>query len=296
MIYEFISRNKVHYPVEKMCQVLKVSRSSFYHWDEKRHYLNTLKKEKTTYLDQRITALFYSNRQIYGSTRICEALRREGHHYSRSYIARRMNTMGLKSVLRRKYVVTTKSNHTLPIAENLLNREFQSYKLSEKWVSDITYIRVKDDWNYLTSIIDLADRKVVGWSFSEDMTTKNTVVNAYLNARMNRKITRPLIFHSDRGIQYTSKDLRQILEPNLLIRQSMSRKGDCWDNAVAESFFKSIKHEWLYRFKFNSYEEAYLQIKDYINWYNTKRLHSAIGYKTPLEKEIELKTIINNVA
>lgn len=131
-------------------------------------------------------------------------LEREGLIYSRSYIGLLMKEMGLKSVLRRKYVVTTDSKHAFPIANNKLNRDFTSLKLGQKWVSDITYIRVNDDWNYLTTIIDLADRKVVGWALSEDMTTENTIMKAWISARENRTISKGFIFHSDRGVQYAS--------------------------------------------------------------------------------------------
>ena len=169
-------------------------------------------------------------------------------------------------------------------------------KLGEKWVSDITYIRVKDDWNYLTTIMDLADRRIVGWSLSEDMTTQNTIMKAWLSARNNRSITDGFIFHSDRGVQYASNKMTDLFSFNRKIMQSMSRKGNCWDNAVAESFFKTIKCEWLYRFKFNSYSQLYDSIHDYINWYNNERLHSSLGYLSPLEMEIKLRGFSNKAA
>ena len=148
--------------------------------------------------------------------------------------------MGLRSVLKRKFVITTDSKHAFPTAKNELDRDFTSLKLGYKWVSDITYIRVNDDWNYLTTIIDLADRKVVRWSLSEDMTTQNTVMPAWMSARNNRNIIDGFIFHSDRGVQYAFNKMTN-LSFNRKVIQSMSRKGDFWDNAVAESFFKTIK-------------------------------------------------------
>lgn len=207
-----------------------------------------------------------------------------------------MKEMGLKSVLRRKYVPTTDSNHSFPIAQNELNREFNSYELGEKWVSDITYIRVNDNWNYLTTIIDLADRKIVGWALSEDMTTENTIMKAWISARRTRDISSNHIFHSDRGVQYASNMISNLLSFNQKITQSMSRKGNCWDNAVAESFFKTIKYEWLYRYRFTSFNQLFNSIKEYINWYNTKRIHSTLGYLTPLEMEMKLRGNINKVA
>ena len=294
MRYKFILRNENNYPVEKMCKCMNVSKNAYYHWYKSRHLIKI--KPSKVILKERIKEIFEENRQIYGSYRIKEKLEKEGFIYARSYIGLLMKEMGLKSVLRRKYVITTDSNHSFPIANNELNREFTSYKLGEKWVSDITYIRVNDDWNYLTTIMDLADRKIVGWALSEDMTTENTIMKAWLSARKTRNITSKHIFHSDRGVQYASNKITSLLFFNQKITQSMSRKGNCWDNAVAESFFKTIKYEWLNRFKFTSFNQLFNSIKDYINWYNTKRIHSSLGYLTPLEMEIKLRGIINKVA
>jgi len=155
---------------------------------------------------------------------------------------------------------------------------------------------VNDDWNYLTTIIDLADRKVVGWSLSEDMTTENTILKAWLEARKTREICPLLLFHSDRGVQYASNKMTNIFNFNSKIVQSMSRKGNCWDNAVAESFFKTIKYEWLYRFKYTSFNQLFDSINEYIIWYNTSRIHSSLGYLSPLEKEMQLRKIINKAA
>jgi transposase InsO family protein len=272
-----------------MCKYLRVTKSSFYHWSKKRDLISPT-SEKTLLLTNRILFLFKDNKQIYGSYRIHELLEREGFNYSRSYIAKKMKELGLKSVLSRKYVVTTDSNHSLPVAKNILDREFNSLELGKKWISDITYIRVNNDWNYLTTIIDLADRKVVGWTLSEDMTTENTILKAWFNARETRSIQNGFIFHSDRGVQYAANKMTRMFLFNSKITQSMSRKGNCWDNAVAESFFKTIKHEWLYRFKFKSFEQLYSSIEEYIQWYNTKRLHSTLGYLSPLEMELKLRS------
>ena len=273
---------------------MKVSKNSYYHWHKNKDLvvLETAKDRLT----ERIKAIFEESREIYGSCRIQKMLEREDLTYSRSYIGLLMSEMGLRSVLRKKYVVTTDSKHSFPIAKNELDRNFMSLNLGEKWVSDITYIRVNDHWNYLTTIIDLADRKVVGWALSEDMTTKNTIMKAWIAARKNRTINDGFIFHSDRGVQYASNKMTNLFYFNRKITQSMSRKGNCWDNAVAESFFKTIKHEWLYRFKFTSYQQLYSSIEDYIDWYNTKRLHSTLGYRSPLEMERILRHIIKIAA
>ena len=163
-------------------------------------------------------------------------------------------------------------------------------------MSDITYIRVNDDWNYLTTIMDLADRKIVGWSLSEDMTVKNTVWSAWLTAIDTRKIKYNFIFHSDQGVQYASNKMSNVLRENIKITQSMSRKGNCWDNATAESLFKTIKYECTNRFKFTSNKQLFDCLEDYIRWYNTKRIHSTLGYKTPLEMQLELEKLINKAA
>jgi putative transposase len=273
---------------------MKVSKNAYYHWYKFKD-LVVIKSPKM-YLKERIKILFDQSRQIYGSSRIQKMLEREGLIYSRSYVGLLMKELGLRSVLKRKYVVTTDSKHSFPLANNELNRDFTSLKLGEKWVSDITYIRVNDDWNYLTTVIDLADKRVVGWTLSEDMTTENTTMKAWIDARSNRNIIDGFIFHSDRGVQYASNKMTNLFSFNRKITQSMSRKGNCWDNAVAESFFKTIKHEWLYRFKFTSYSQLYQSVEDYINWYNTKRIHSSLGYISPLEMEIKLRGNMNKAA
>lgn len=153
-------------------------------------------------------------------------------------------------------------------------------------IQNIT-VNSKIRWYYLTTIIDLADRKIVGWSLSNDMTTENTIYKTWIMARNTRQITKNHTFHSDRGVQYASHTVRLIFNENIHITQSMSRKGNCWDNAVAESFFKTIKYECIYSYKFNHYLQAYKTINNYIKWYNNERLHSSLEYKTPLEVEIE---------
>ncbi len=187
-----------------MC--MRVSKNSYYHWLKTKD----IKKQKPSliYLKKRISILFDQNKQIYGSKRIKKALQREGLHYSVSYISSLMRLLGLKSVLKRKYITTTDSKDDLTIAENTLNREFHSSQLGEKWVSDITYIKVRNSWNYLTTILDLADRKVVSWVVSQDMRTENTVLKAWKKAIQTRAITDNHIFHSDKGAQYASNQIK----------------------------------------------------------------------------------------
>lgn len=276
-----------------MCKCMKVSKNSYYTWlrvgDSKKQ------KESITYLKSRVTSIFNDSKQVYGSLRIQKSLEREGIVYSRAYVALIMKELGLKSVLSKKFkVCTTDSNHQLPLAENKLNRDFTSTKLGEKWVSDITYIRIGKQWNYLTTILDLADRKILSWVLTEDMSTENTVYRAWIMARKRRNITENHIFHSDRGVQYASNKMTNILNLSNKITQSMSRKGNCWDNAVAESLFKTIKYECTNRYDFSYYLDAYKIINEYIKWYNYERLHSTLDYKTPVEMEMELTMKNNN--
>lgn len=287
MRYVFILENGGDYPVEKMCKCLKVSKNAYYNWKRKKDIVRSESNKER--LGGKVVQIFNDSRQTYGSHRVQQQLERMGLKFSRSYIALIMKEMGLRSVLRKKFVNTTDSNHSFSIAGNELDRDFTSLRLGEKWVSDITYVRVNDDWNYLTTIIDLADRKIVGWSLSGDMTAKNTVCRAWLNAIANRTVVDGFIFHSDRGSQYACNEFTRIFSSHPKMKQSMSRKGNCWDNAVAESFFKTIKHEWLNRFKYTSFFQLKRSIDDYIRWYNTKRLHSSLGYLTPLEREVQLR-------
>jgi transposase InsO family protein len=272
---------------------MKVSKNAYYTWLR----TTVIKTQKTTlmYLKTRITALFNKNRQVYGSLRIQKALEREGLFYSRSYIALLMKQLGLRSVVSKQFKVsTTDSRHNLPIAKNLLNRNFTANQLGQKWVSDISYIKINNQWNYITTILDLADRKLLAWTLSDDMTTENTVYKTWLKARKKREIANNHIFHSDRGVQYAANKMTSIFKASTKIKQSMSRKGNCWDNAVAESFFKTLKYECTNRYNFSSYLQTYTVIEDYIKWYNYERLHSSLGFKTPAEKELEIKILNMN--
>lgn len=270
---------------------MKISTNSFYTWLKNKDIQKP--DTATQFLKKRIKVIFNENRQVYGSARIQKTLEREGLIYCRSYIAQLMKEMGLKSILKKKSkVCTTDSNHLYPVAENHLNRNFESEKLGQKWVSDITYIKVAGKWNYLTTIIDLADRKLIAWTLSLDMTTKNTIYKTWIKARKQRAVTDGHIFHSDQGVQYASSQMSNLFYQSNKMTQSMSRKGNCWDNAVAESFFKTLKYECTNRYRFKSILQAEMVINEYISWYNYKRLHSALDYKTPAEKELEIK--INN--
>ena len=271
-----------------MCKSLKISTGSYYNWIKNKDVvkINSAKE----HLKDRILSIFNNSRQTYGSTRIMKALEREGLCYSRAYISVLMKEMGLQSIHVKQFkICTTDSNHQFEIVENILNRDFTSHQLGEKWVSDITYIRILDKWYYVTTIIDLADRKIVAWTLSADMTTDKTIYKTWLKAQKSRQITSNHIFHSDRGVQYASNKIRKLFSSHINIKQSMSRKGNCWDNAVAESFFKTLKIECTNRYQFKSKLTAFNVINDYIKWYNNERLHSTLDYKSPAEKEMEIR-------
>ena len=262
-----------------MCEVLGVSRSSYYKWREQQAKNMNPHQE----LDQKIKDSFEESRRNYGSPRIAQDLLKDGHEVSKSTVARRMKVLNIRAKRPRKFIHTTDSKHDLPIAPNVLDRDFSSDQLARKWVSDITYFRIAKNWFYLSVVIDLADRAVVGWAISNNMTAQHTTVKAFNRAIANRKPTEGMIFHSDRGVQYACQDFRTLLNKNKCV-QSMSRKANCWDNAVAESFFKTIKTECIHKHEFQSREHAYSIIFDYIDgWYNTTRIHSALDGKSPAE-------------
>ena len=272
-----------------MCSVLKVSRSSYYRWFSGGPSNRFIENSLFTDL---IKEVFDLSSQTYGSPRIAEQLKRKGYKISKRKVAKLMLLNGWRSKLKRRFKVTTDSNHRYPVCSNHLNRNFTPKLLNEVWVSDITYIRTAAGWLYLTTIIDLYDRQVIGWSLSTRMYTDQTIIPAWKMAVSKREITESLLFHSDRGIQYASIEFRKLINKNTLITQSMSRKANCWDNAVAESFFKTLKAELIYQHKFTTIEEAKLAVFEYIEvWYNRKRLHSSLGYKTPKEMELEFYKI-----
>lgn len=262
-----------------MCSVFKVSRSGFYRWINSSPSNRAIDNE---FLEKEIRLSFLNSKKIYGSPRITMELKQRNIKVSRPRVARIMQKMNLRSVVKKKFNTTTDSSHKFPVPENKLDRNFKPGTLGAAWVSDITYIRTKQGWLYLTTVIDIGDRKVIGWALSETMKAHDTTIPAFKMAQKNRPITRSLIFHSDRGIQYACHDFSNLLEENPLIIRSMSRKGNCWDNAVAESFFKTLKAECVYQWVFANRQQATVVVFEYIEtWYNRKRLHSALGYTTP---------------
>jgi len=275
------------FPVKKMCEVFSVSRSGYYNWLLNKDSMTS----KTNSLDEKIKTVFDGSRATYGSPRILLELQKVGVEISESTVARRMRTLGITAKIKKRFKNTPDSGHGLKVSPNLLNREFTVAELGKVWVSDITYIRLRHSFVYLTTIIDLADRMVIGWSLSDNMTDEDTVIAAFKKGVKNRPISSGLMFHSDRGSQYASIEFRELLAEYNCI-QSMSRKGNCWDNAVAESFFKTIKGESLNRYKFENIAEVYSVIFDYIDgWYNTRRIHSSLNGKSPRQMACLLEEI-----
>jgi transposase InsO family protein len=277
------------FAVEKMCKALRVSRSGYYKWLKDKAARNNRKSE----LEGLVLYEYEKSRSTYGSPRINLVLNQQGHAFSKATIARCMKRLNIKARKKRKFQATTDSNHNYRISPNLLDRSFNVDIPGSVWVSDITYIRVQKHWLYLTVIIDLADRMVVGWSLSQDLSTNNTVIKAFYKALSYRVPEPEFIFHSDRGVQYACDDFVHLLQ-KYEARQSMSRKGNCWDNAVAESFFKTLKVECIYNHNINSNQMAYSLIFDYIQgWYNTVRIHSSLGGLSPLQSFIKKSNYLN---
>ena len=266
--------------------MLKVSRSSYYNWLKCGPSKRWLANENLMFFIQKI---FKDSFESYGAPRIKEKLKQYGY-VSRRRISKLMKLLGLFVRRSYKFRGLTDSNHKYPVCRNLLNQNFNVERENQVWVSDMTYIATNQGWMYLTVIIDLFNRKVVGWSFSKDLTAQNTIITAWKMAINRNEITKDLIFHSDRGSQYASHSFTNLITSyNGLINQSMSRKGNCWDNAVAESFFKSLKVEWVYRYQYQTRSEAELSVFKWIEtWYNRKRLHSALGLKSIEEFEQEM--------
>ncbi len=235
-------------------------------------------------MDVEIRKIYDGSKSRYGSPKITRKLQEQGHRVSKNRVARRMRDAGLRSKIRRKYKVTTDSKHKFPVAANLLNRNFTVEVPDKVWVSDITYLATRSGWLYLTVIIDLFSRLVVGWSLSSSL-GHEMVVTALKRAVRKRRPGKGLIFHSDRGVQYACTDFRKELGRHGFI-QSMSRKGNCWDNAVAESFFGIMKTELVYHEKYEGHQDTLHSIFEYIEaFYNRERSHSTLGYLSPVEYE-----------
>lgn len=281
MKYWFIRENQQPHSVEKMAMVLNVSRSGYYKWLNRS---SSERKQENEELIEQIKGVQKHARYSYGSPRVTQALHRKGYQVGENRIAALMRAHGLGRRVKKRFRSTTDSENSLPIVENLLNREFSASRPNRVWVSDLTFISTAEGWMYLCVVIDLYSRKVVGWAMGTRMKAA-LVLQALMMAVVRRQPPEGLLFHSDRGSQYCSRIFRNRLE-KYQMKQSMSRKGNCWDNAPAESFFKTLKSELIGHGAFRSREEARRAVFEYIEvFYNRQRLHSTLGYVSPVEFE-----------
>lgn len=265
-----------------MAKVLGVSRSGYYDWQKR---CTSTRKQRQISFDAEVKALFEENHNTYGSVRLTKQLVKKGYGKNRKRVVQSMVRQGLKSKRHKKFrVCTTDSNHNYSIAENKVNRQFSPAKPNQIWVADITYLKSGAGWLYLTVFIDLFSRIVVGWNLSDTL-GHESVVKALHQGIWKRKSSKGLIIHSDRGIQFCCDGFRKVIDKNRFV-QSMSRKGNCWDNAVAESFFKTLKTELIYHVNLLDENHAHHVLFDYIEgYYNCKRIHSKLGDLSPMEFE-----------
>jgi transposase InsO family protein len=283
MKYLFIEKHALHYPVRLLCRTLEVSHSGYYAWRTRQA---RPENPHLTALLENIQRIHLKSRGTYGSPRVHAQLRREGFHSNRKRIARLMRLKGLVGRRKTRKPRTTDSLHEHPVADNLLNREFQAGEANQKWVADITYIPTREGWLYLAVVLDLYSRKAVGWSMMASMTA-DLVEDALKMALYERQPDPGLLHHSDRGSQYASGQIRQLLDAQH-ITVSMSRTANCYDNAVMESFFSTLKCEWVYFQDYHTRAQASLDIFAYIaGFYNRDRLHSTLGYLSPEEFEAQ---------
>jgi putative transposase len=284
--YAWIKQHSLEFEISSMCRFMKVSRSAYYSW---LHRTPTSREQEDTELTDIIQEEFTRSRATYGTRRIKQTLINRDLSVSRRRIGRLMTKANLSCKTKRKFKATTDSKHNLLVADNHLDRQFTVFKPNQIYAGDITYIHTREGWLYLAVVIDLFSRQVVGWSMDGHM--RATLVNdALLMALWKRKPDKGLLWHSDRGSQYASNSHRDLLK-RFGIQQSMSRKGNCWDNAVSESFFHTLKTELTYHQTYVSREEAKQAIFEYIEvFYNRERLHSANGYQSPVDFELQYKS------
>lgn len=284
MRYAWIKSQEGTCSVKTMCRRLEVRRSGYYAWKRRPPGESEAEAKR---LDEAIRRQFETHKGRYGSPRVMEELAAEGWRVSRSRVAKRMRVLGLKARAAKKYKATTQSKHSLPVAPNRLEQDFTASAPNQKWVSDITYLWTSEGWLYLAVVLDLYSRAVVGWSMSERI-TRGLVMQALTMAVWQRRPKAGLIVHSDRGSQYASNDYQCLLEGHGFLC-SMSRKGDCYDNAVMESFFHSLKVEQIHGPRYATREEAKADVFEYIeSYYNRQRRHSTLNYLSPCDFEARM--------
>ena len=272
------------YPVTVLCKVMKVSRSGFYDYLHRINN-NDIANDHEGPLKARVKEIFKESKDSYGSRRILKKLQSEGHQIGRYKVRRLMRDLSLKPKSPKRYKVTTDSHHSFPVAANVLDRKFDVAGPNQVWASDITYVWTLEGWHYLAVVMDLFSRQIVGWAMDTRMKRKLTL-DALAMAYWRRKPMKGLLHHSDRGSQYACHEYQKRLR-QYGMSVSMSRKGDCWDNAPVERFFRSLKSERLAFCRFATRKSAEIEVLDYITFYNFARLHSTLGYQSPMEYEKE---------
>jgi putative transposase len=283
-----ISAEKAEYPVSWMCRMLGVSSSGYYAWVSRKASPRSIANQELLVLVREVR---YGHARNYGSPRVHRALRERGCSVGRHRVARLMRAHGIAAPKKRRWVKTTDSAHDLPVAPNLLNRDFTATHPDVRWVGDISYIATDEGWLFLAVVLDLFSRRVVGWGMADNMRTP-LVTDALRMAVEQRDVAPGLMFHSDRGSQYASHDYQAELTNHGMIC-SMSRRGECWDNAAMESFFGTLKQELVYRTSFSTRQEAKAAIFEYIEvFYNRQRLHSALDYVSPDEYEMRRANVL----
>ena len=291
MKFAFIAVEKAFFPTSVLCKVLKVPRSGFYAWQQR---VPSAHSDEDARLRVHIAAIHERSRGTYGSPRVHAELRASGFCVSRKRVARLMRELGLASRRKRRFKATTDSKHNLPVAENVLDRKFEADAPDIAWATDITYVWTAEGWLYLAAILDLFSRRVVGFAMS-DRIDRALVLDALRMAVGRRVPNAGLVHHSDRGSQYASGDYQTALD-ELGVVCSMSRKGNCWDNAVAESFFATLKTELIYLRRFATRAEAREAIFEFIErFYNHERRHSTIGYLSPVEFEMKFDQAMRDI-
>ncbi|WHI45265.1 IS3 family transposase [Microbulbifer sp. VAAF005] len=278
--YEFIKKQQGSFPVRVLCRVMQVNKSSYYEWCRRS---DSPIDGQIWQLCHRLKALFAESRESLGSRRLMKLLRKEGFEIGRYRVRKLMKKLGLVVKQKKRFTLTTNSKHQLPVAENLLNRDFSPSAKNQVWTTDITYIWTLQGWLYLAVVIDLYSRRIVGWHLDRQMETA-LASRALVMAINLRTPTKGLLHHSDLGSQYASHSYQALLKQHGMVC-SMSRKGNCWDNAPTERFFSSLKREWLTGNLYPTREGAITDVRAYIAYYNSRRIHTTLGDVTPIEFE-----------
>lgn len=284
MKYAWIKAHRDDFDVSRMCRLLEVSRTGYCQWSTR---VLSARSMVNAALDAQVAVIHANNNRSYGRPRIVRALRERGLPVGHERVRRSLKRQGLCPVYKRPYRVTTDSNHRKPVAANVLDRRFNGWTINRAWVGDITYLATDEGWLYLAVVMDLASRRIVGWSISERMTAE-LVCQAMKSAYWRRKPAPGLIMHTDRGSQYASERYRSLMKDYAVV-QSMSRKANCWDNAPIESFFKTLKVEHVHQLRYTTRAQARLDVIDWIEgFYNRERMHSTNDYRSPNEAESSL--------